>query len=190
MKLYIKYGGLLAIIFILHSIIFFFWKQSMLFEKFSQLYLWYLFLYIIFMLLAIFDSRKTIQDSGTYFKIALVTYCLANFSSNAFDSVLFNTYATELNPIYLEEEQKGLERWGQLTGQDALKNFEEVALMDKTIEENFALTDFLKSCFAFFTLIGIPLSILTTFIAKQLIRIQQKGFYWKVIRKKWTSLLK
>jgi len=188
MKKYIKYGSFLAIIFILHSIIFYFWKQGLLYEKFTGLYLWYLSLYILFMLLAIFSTSQTIQDSGTYFKIALVTFCIANFTSHAFDFTLSNICVTELDPIFLEESKKRVERWGQLTGENSLKTFEKVALMEETIEKELTFTDFLSSCLFYFLLIGIPLSILTTFIGKQLIRLQQKGFYFQAMKERWINL--
>lgn len=176
MKEAIKYGLYLAIVFIIHSIVFFFFNQPLLYEYFSYLTLWYIFLYICFMFLALFKNRTKSADSGTYFKIALLTFFIAHVVSHGFDYILANAYADELNPIYLEEQKNGKRKMDAFIGEDPLVSLEEVELLDDTIEKERDIGSFFMNCLTFFLLIGIPLSFFVTFIGQHLLKNDRLSF--------------
>jgi len=171
MKIAFKYGLILGIILSLHTIFFYFFNQRLLFSDiFSGTGLWYILLYAIFMLLAIQKNSKIYTDNGTYFKIAWVTMVTAMLLFTIFKHVLFNQFSTELDPIYLEAFKENKQASMEFFGDDPLKIYEEVELLDENIKENFSLKDFLIKAALEVTLIAIFFSAIITNFRKLFFR--------------------
>ena len=168
MKTSIQYGLCLGLVFILHTIAFYFVNPNLMFELLGKVAAWYLFLYIVFMLMAIYQTRHQHLDGGGYFRIIFVLYIIAYTSSAGFDFLFFNHFSTELNPYYIEEQKTWIKRG--FFESDPLTIFEEVELMDDTIEKDITFPNLIENWFFIILVFGIPLSALTTLLGKWMLK--------------------
>ena len=169
MKTSLKYGLCLGLLFIFHTIVFYFVNPNLMFEVLGKVAYWYFFLYIIFMLMAIYQTRHQSLDGGGYFRITLLLYIVAFTTSLGFDYLFSNFFAADLNPYYIEEEKKWISR--DFFGNDSpLTIFEKVELYDDTIEKNKTFTYFLGEGFLATLLFGIPLSALISLLGKWMLK--------------------
>ena len=169
MKTSFKYGLNLGLVFILHTVVFYFVNPNLMFEVLGNVAYWYLFLYIIFMLMAIYETRHQTLDRGVYFRMTLLLYIIASTISAGFEDIFFNCFADELNPYYIEERKKWISR--DFFGiESPLTIFEEVELYDGTIEKDRTFTGFLGGSFLALFLFGIPLSALISLLGKWMLK--------------------
>ena len=90
--------------------------------------------------------------------------------SMIFEHFLFNQFSTELDPIYLEASKENKQARMEFFGDDPLKIYEEVELLDKKLEENHSLKDFLIKAALEVTLIAIFFSAIITNFRKLFFR--------------------
>lgn len=185
MKIAFKYGSILGLLFILHTLFFYFFNQRLLFPyDFGWTALWYIILYAIFMLLAIQKNRENYTDSGTYFKIAWVTMVTAMLMTRAFDSVFLNQLSIELDPIYLDASKENKQASMEFFGNEPLEIYEKVELLDESIEEHYTLKHFLIEAIWGITLIAGFFSAIVVNLRKVIFR------QWSFKPKKILAFLK
>ena len=173
MKHSVPYGFYLGVALMISYIFYYFIDPISMFKYFSKATIWEGLLLVGFIFIAIFNNRNLVLDSGTAFKIALVTLVIGLSVSSIFRHVFSNMLAEELNPIYLEASKADIYASGDLFNSDPLQTLEKAELEDDKIDEGFNLFDYLSG--AFVGLIGfcMPFAAIVSFLSRQVLKFRK-----------------
>ena len=174
MKLAIKYGCYIGIVITLITLFYYFVSPISMYSKFGKTTILELFIYSFFMFLAISKNSNSIDDGGTFFKIAFLTLAVGLIISFVFKYSFSHLLSEELNPIFLEAKKLDERNAGDFFGQDPLYTLETVELMENTIEEDMTVLKFLAQSGIGLLFLGIPFTILVTFLSRKILNFKKK----------------
>ena len=177
MKQGIKYGFFLGGVLILSNIFYYFVHPIYMYSIFGKTMLLEILIYSIFMFLAISKSSDTIEDGGTFFKIAFLTLAIGLIISFLYRYTFSHALSEDLNSIYLEAKKADETNASDFFGNDPLATLETVELMEHTIEEDMTFLRFFRItglCLLFF---GIPFSILVTYLSKRILKFRKRKIH-------------
>lgn len=173
MKQGLKFGFYLGGVLILSTLFYYFFYPTSMFATFGKAMIMEILLYALFMFFAISKSSETTVDSGTFFKIAFLTLAIGFITTSIFRMGFSNYFSDALNPIYLEAMQADINGSGNFFGRDPLETFEQVALLDKTIEEEITLENYFLSGLVTVLLLGIPFTILVSYVSRRILNFRK-----------------
>lgn len=173
MKQGIKHGFFLGGALILINVFYYFFHPIAMYSTFRISMLFEILIYAIFMFLAISKSSSTIEDGGTFFKIAFLTLAIGLIISFLFDYTFSHILSDELNPIFLEAKKADLNNPNDFFGNDPLVTLEKVELMEDSIEEDMTVKHFLATSGVGLLFLGIPFTILITFLSRRILNFRK-----------------
>ena len=176
MKQALKYGFYLGVALILINVLYYFIQPVSLYAFFGKAMLFELLVYAVFMFFAISKNSSVIEDGGTFFKIAFLTLTIGLILSFAFRYTLSHILSEELNPIFLEAKQADEKYPSDFFGNDPLNTLERVELMEDSIEEDMTISNFMIMNGLGLLFLGIPFTILVTFLSRKFLNIRKKRF--------------
>lgn len=173
MKQSVRYGFYLGVALILSYIFYYFVHPISMFGFYSKATIWELLLVIGFIFFAISKNINSELDSGTSFKVALITLLVGTLFSYFFKSAFTLMLADELNPIYLEASKADIYSSGDFFNADPLETLEEAELFEKTLDENFKFGEDIIGGIIGLLMWGIPFAAIISFFSRQVLKFRK-----------------